>query len=90
VPVHGSVWADAGSDEVAWAVAMGGGEDYELCFCARPGTVDALVAEFVQTFGVRLTRVGRVEAGAGVWRAVPGGGRRALDLGGFQHFGGQG
>jgi thiamine-monophosphate kinase len=88
VPVHAGARGGAESDDEALALALGGGEDYELCFCARPGAVAEHVAEFVQTFGVPLTRVGRVEAGSGVWRAAPDGGRLPLPFGGFQHFGG--
>lgn len=44
-------------------LAAAGGEDYELCFTAPPGTVDrGLVRSFEEAFGVRLTRVGAVEA----------------------------
>jgi thiamine-monophosphate kinase len=75
LPVHPSATVE---------LALMGGEDYELCFTARPGTVNG--AEFAET-GVRLTRVGRVAAGSGVW-LVDGAGRRRRPGRGFQHFGG--
>jgi thiamine-monophosphate kinase len=74
----------AGPDALRLAAA--GGEDYELCFTARPGSVEAALAEFSERFGVALTRVGRVEAGSGA--VVMDGTGRALEAGGFQHWGG--
>lgn len=65
--------------------ALGGGEDFELLFAARPGSVDAHVAEFRARWGLPLTRVGRVEAGEGVW-TERGGARTLLAGVGFQHF----
>lgn len=89
IPVHPAVLAETASREAALAYAMSGGEDYELCFCAPSGAVDALVEEFEAEFGARLTRVGRVEEGAGVfWRGEDG--EREAMGGGFQHFGAQG
>jgi thiamine-monophosphate kinase len=46
-------------------LAAAGGEDYELCFTARAGTVAAVAGEFEERFGVRLTLVGEVTAGEG-------------------------
>ncbi|HYW06639.1 MAG TPA: AIR synthase-related protein, partial [Longimicrobium sp.] len=76
LPVHPSANVD---------LALTGGEDYELCFTAAPGAVDEVGAEFAEK-GVRLTRVGRVAAGSGVW-LVDGAGRRRRPGHGFQHFG---
>ncbi|HET7322109.1 MAG TPA: thiamine-phosphate kinase [Longimicrobiaceae bacterium] len=69
------------------ALAVSGGEDYELCFAAAPGAVQPLAADFAREFGVALTRVGRVEEGSGVWWGGAGEKRPARG-GGFQHFGG--
>lgn len=66
--------------------ALSGGEDYELCFAARAGSVEPHAAEFCRRFGVRVTRVGSVAAGTGVWRSDPAGAREPLGAGGFQHF----
>lgn len=60
--------------------ALHGGEDYELCFCAAAGVIDAIRATFETDLGVRLTRVGEVVAGKGVQVL------NALDEGGFDHF----
>lgn len=64
---------------------MSGGEDYELCFAARRGSVEPHVAEFQARFAVPLTPVGWVEQGGGVWQAKASG-RQPLEAGGFQHF----
>lgn len=68
----------------ALAAALHGGEDYELCFAALAGAVTATVARIV---GVPLTRVGRVEAGEGVWLQDGNGGRTRPIRGGFDHTG---
>ena len=47
-------------------LACSGGEDYELCFAARAGSVQALVEPFQDRFGLRLTQVGTVGQGSGV------------------------
>jgi thiamine monophosphate kinase len=65
---------------------VSGGEDYELCLCAAAGAGEAVREAFLAEFGVALTRVGRVEAGAGVYRGGAGEGRTPAG-GGFQHFG---
>ncbi|CAN5773074.1 thiamine-phosphate kinase [soil metagenome] len=65
---------------------LSGGEDYELCFAARAGSVEPHAAEFRAQFGIRLTRVGHIEQGAGVWEWSGSGGRKPLRAGGFQHL----
>lgn len=74
-------------DGAALRRALGGGEDYELCFAASPGVVDPITADFEACFGIPLTRIGVVEAGAGVWRRGPDGGRAPLQVAGYSHFG---
>jgi thiamine-monophosphate kinase len=88
VPVHEAARTASDTDAGGLAIALAGGEDYELCFCAKPGAVEPHVDDFVREHGVALTRVGRVEEGSGVWRRTEGGGREPLALRGFQHFGG--
>jgi thiamine-monophosphate kinase len=66
LPVAGAAAAMGPSAGVHLAAA--GGQDYELCFTARAGTVDGVVGEFEGEFGVGVTRVGevgRVTAGGG-------------------------
>lgn len=72
-----------GGSEQALALALHGGEDYELCFAASPDGLDA--ADFEALLGVRATRVGRVEEGTGVW--IEGeGGIESLERGGYDHL----
>jgi thiamine-monophosphate kinase len=47
-------------------LALGGGEDYELCFCASPARQSALQA-LATTLGERITRIGEVTAGTGIF-----------------------
>ncbi|MBW3571555.1 MAG: thiamine-phosphate kinase [Gemmatimonadetes bacterium] len=68
--------------------ALGGGEDYELCFSAPVGAVLAWSDAFERTFGVRLSCVGRVGGGDGVWFVDAEGHRRPTGVEAWQHFGG--
>jgi thiamine-monophosphate kinase len=45
------------------SLALGGGEDYELLFCLRPGRD---LRALSRTLGVRVTRIGRITRGRGV------------------------
>jgi len=69
----------------ALLAALHGGEDYELLFVADPGTVDP--AYFKKRFDLELTRIGRVEAGEGVWMEQASGSIAPLARRGFDHFG---
>ncbi len=75
--------AAATNAEEGLEFALHGGEDYELCFTTSPDRVDA--QDFVDRFGLRVTRVGRVEEGAGVWLERDGGVER-LERGGYDHL----
>jgi thiamine-monophosphate kinase len=86
IPVHPAVRRHAASPEDALRMALSGGEDYELCFTAPNGEVEAYVREFQEAFGVRLSCVGRVAGGDGVWWSDAEGNRRALGLHGYRHF----
>jgi thiamine-monophosphate kinase len=85
LPVHPALSRGI-SPEEALQLALTGGEDYELCFTAPPGVVEQQLADFGSRFGIRLTRVGMVEAGGEVFLRNAQGGRRAVAEGGFQHF----
>ena len=61
--------------------ALHGGEEYELLFTAPQGADIPTEHE-----GLALTRIGRVEEGAGLW-VEDGSGRRPLRSAGFDHFG---
>ncbi|HUF75452.1 MAG TPA: thiamine-phosphate kinase [Longimicrobiales bacterium] len=85
IPVAEAALAAHGRDE-ALELALHGGDDYELCFVTDPGVVD--VAYFRERYGLVLTRVGRVEAGEGVWLERPDGSVERLARGGFDHLAG--
>jgi thiamine-monophosphate kinase len=86
VPVHPGVRARGAAGRLA--LALGGGEDYELCFAARPGEVQPHAEAFQRELGVRLTCVGRIGGGDGVWLVDPEGRRSPPPTGGWRHFGG--
>ncbi|UCC74544.1 MAG: thiamine-phosphate kinase [Gemmatimonadota bacterium] len=68
------------------ALALAGGEDYELLVALPGGILTAeLVSEFERTFGIPLTRVGRAVTGIGV-RVFRDGEEVALDASGHDHF----
>ncbi len=83
LPVAGAA-ATRGGDALRLAAA--GGEDYELCFTAPVGAVALVEEAFTERFGVPLTQVGEVEEGEGAVVVDENG--KALDLQGFQHWGG--
>jgi thiamine-monophosphate kinase len=74
---------EAFGHEAALELALGGGEDYELAFVSDPGVVDP--EYFDRRHGIRLTRVGRVEEGEGVWLEAGDGATRPAG-GGFDHW----
>jgi len=76
---------EAFGEEEALQLALHGGEDYELCFVTDPGVVDPNY--FEERFGIRLTRVGTVSEGSGVWLQEGDGTVREVDAGGFDHWG---
>jgi thiamine-monophosphate kinase len=83
IPVHPG--ADADATERGLALALHGGEDYELLFAAPPGSVEPLVAAFADAFGSPLSRVGEVAAGGGVVLRREGGNEEEVG-GGYDHF----
>jgi thiamine-monophosphate kinase len=83
VPVHPAAERSGRGLELA----LGGGEDYELCFAAPPGRVEPLAAAFRAAFGVALHRVGEVVAGEGVWLRRRSGALERLAAAGFNHIG---
>jgi thiamine-monophosphate kinase len=86
LPIHPALTGLLGGS-VATELALTGGEDYELCFAAPPGSVERHAGAFAGEFGVELTRVGTVGAGSGVYvRARPGKAGRRTETGAFDHF----
>jgi thiamine-monophosphate kinase len=82
VPLSPALRAEAG--DAALDLALGGGDDYELCFAA-PADSEARVLAAARNAGVTVTAIGEVRAGAGV--TVSGAGRGARQSG-YRHFGG--
>ena len=73
-----------GSD--ALALALGGGEDYELCVTVRPAAVAAALAA-ADRAGVPLTDVGEIVEEPGLVWVDPGGMEMSSSASGFDHFG---
>jgi len=72
--------------ERALGWAAGGGEDYQLLFCAPPDVM-AAAAQAVQATGLRITAIGQLEAPPGV-RLVNESGREVpVASRGWDHFG---
>ncbi len=65
--------------------ALAGGDDYELCFTAASSD-HGDIAELAGRLGLALTRVGRVEQGAGVAAVDADGQALTLQERGFDHF----
>jgi thiamine-monophosphate kinase len=76
----------AASPAEAVALALGGGDDYELCFASPAGAMDDRADEFERTFGTRVTRVGTIREGQGVTAIAADGTERPLDVHGWSHF----
>jgi thiamine-monophosphate kinase len=84
IPLPAAV-AELDADE-RWLLALGGGDDYELCFTAPAGAGERVHAA-LETAGVAATCIGVVTAGSCVqWLEGDG---RVVDFGpatGYQHF----
>jgi thiamine-monophosphate kinase len=84
LPLSDQYRVSCGADP--FALALSGGEDYELLFCSpkeRAAEVEALFSRLA----LRLSRVGEVTSGEGVELKAPDGGRYTPALKGFDHFG---
>lgn len=65
--------------------ALGGGDDYELCFAAAPDRRGEIERVF-RDLGTRLTRIGALMAGDGVICLAPDGRALRLAHDGYAHF----
>lgn len=73
--------------QVDWALAVQGGEDYELCFTVPQKAAQELAAEVEEATGTTVTCIGEVlPAEAGRWIQLPDGGEVLLKRGGWDHF----
>ncbi len=88
VPIHPDAAGDADAADGGLRLALGGGEDYELCMAAPPGSIQAVREAFTERFGLRLSRVGLARQGSGV--SVLDSQGRVMDMHAFRHFEGAG
>lgn len=91
VPVHPAVESGSGGREEGLRLALRAGEDYELLVAIARGTGRQWAEAFRERFGLALTRVGRVQEGAGVFLESAGSEEpRPLEGGGHSHFDAEG
>lgn len=76
------LFGEAGAIEYA----LGGGDDYELCFTVAEQHADELASDLVRA-GHEITRIGRITEGEGVRALGPGGKRVTPRWRGWEHFG---
>lgn len=69
------------------AMALGGGEDFELVATLPPGAVAGAAARLRDRFGTPLADIGEVVPGTGVLAVGPDGRERPLEPRGWDHFG---
>lgn len=86
IPVHPGLTGDEAGGLDPMRLALEGGEDYELCLAAPSGALDEWTARFQDSFGIPLTKVGRVTEGEGVFLQRADGEKASLSAGGFTHF----
>jgi thiamine-monophosphate kinase len=87
IPLH-AVLDEFTDRAVATRIAATGGEDYELLLAVEGGRLELLRREFETAFDLPLTRIGRVEPGAGVAWVDDSGTSIVMPAGGFDHFSG--
>jgi thiamine-monophosphate kinase len=66
--------------------ALHGGEDFELCLTAPPGSIGPLQAAFTQQFHCPLVCVGTIQPGRAVQLRLPQGELMSLPARGYDHF----
>ncbi len=73
------------ADPLAWA--LGGGEDYELCFTARPEAVDWISTAVARDLGTPVHVIGEIlPKDEGRRLRLPDGSDRPLEQAGWDHF----
>ncbi len=73
------------ASDVINQLALCGGDDYELCFTARPDQ-HVFLAEFSELLDVRITEIGRIVAGEGVQCLDSKANVVDVDQAGYKHF----
>jgi thiamine-monophosphate kinase len=84
VPLSEALRAECPHDPLRFA--LGGGDDYELCFTV-PAAREADLAAALAGIDVPVTRIGEIEAAPGL-RLYQEGGLMRVSSAGYQHFGG--
>jgi thiamine-monophosphate kinase len=70
-----------------WALALEGGEDYELCLTVPAGAEEEVAAQVQEQTGTQLTCVGEIlKQEGGRWVVLPDGSEVPLRPGGWNHF----
>jgi thiamine-monophosphate kinase len=69
------------------ALALEGGEDYELLATLPPGSVAPTASKLADRFGTQLTEIGEMREGRGLIAIEPDGTERPLEPKGWDHFG---
>jgi thiamine-monophosphate kinase len=80
--------ADALPDLDPLALALGGGEDYELLATLPPEAVPSVEAKLAERFGTQLTEIGEIREGTGLVAVEADGTERPLEPKGWDHFDG--
>ena len=93
LPLSSVLLAEAGSEARARELALGGGDDYELCFTVAPAAFEAVHAR-AAGLGIAITPVGRmiaIDSGkAPVYCVDDEGQTMAVRCAGYDHFGPEG
>jgi thiamine-monophosphate kinase len=80
--------ADAVPEVDPVALALSGGEDYELLAALPPHAVPSASAKLAERFGTQLTDIGEIREGTGLVAIEADGRARTLEPKGWDHFGG--
>jgi len=84
VPLSDAASGWAGDDLSRRVRLATGGDDYEIVFTADPAEREAVLA-LCQRFGLRVSRIGRMEAGQGLTVLAPDGTRLQVAELGYEH-----
>jgi thiamine-monophosphate kinase len=85
LPLSATLRQDELEDEEKYRLALGGGDDYELCFTVSEGKLGELEKK-LSLLDVEYTVIGRITRGKGVQLHSAGGREIAFDGLGYQHF----
>jgi thiamine-monophosphate kinase len=76
---------DAAFEQVGWEPALGGGDDYELCFTV-PAAREPELRRVAARMGVPFTEIGEIESTPGLRIVDEHGAPYAPAAGGYDHF----